>query len=352
MKITSQELEKRAGETLRACLERVPFLKIRAVSRGPERTDMSPDFLVKLALPDGKRDLIAEVKNNGQPRVAREAVNQLLRYRERYPGAYGVFIAPYISPQAGEICSKAGIGYVDLSGNCRLCFDRVYIEQEGRPNTFARKRDLRSLYSPRAARVLRALLTNPPKAWKVQALAEEAQVSLGQVSNVKKLLSDREWVRVKPEGFVLCQPEALLKEWAENYSFRKNRVRDFYSLKNPTEIESDLASLCDKEGIRYALTGFSGAARWAPEVRYQRAMAYVGDAQADVVAGLRLKEAPSGANVTLLTPYDDGVFYNMQEMDGAQVASAVQIYLDLKGFRGRGGEAADALLERVIRPTW
>jgi len=34
------------------------------------------------------------------------------------------------------------------------------------------------------------------------------------------------------------------------------------------------------------------------------------------------------------------------------LASAVQIYLDLRGFRERGEEAAAKLLEEVIRPQW
>ena len=44
----------------------------------------------------------------------------------------------------------------------------------------------------------------------------------------------------------------------------KNEVQDFYSMKNPAEVESDLARVCSNQGISYALTAFSGAARLAP----------------------------------------------------------------------------------------
>jgi hypothetical protein len=66
-----------------------------------------PDLLVKPDYPEGKRILIVEVKANGQPRLARQAVNQLLRYKKLFPDSYEVFLAPYISPKAGEIWTSA-----------------------------------------------------------------------------------------------------------------------------------------------------------------------------------------------------------------------------------------------------
>jgi hypothetical protein len=233
-----------------------------------------------------------------------------------------------------------------------LCFGRIYIEKQGNPNRFAEKRDLRTLYSPKAQRVLRAILSNPKKAWKTKDLSEEAQVSLGQVSNVKKLLADREWVRTKPEGFVLSEPEALLREWAENYNCQKNRVRSFYTLKAAPELEADLASVCKRKNLTYALTSFSGAARMALAVRQQRTIAYVEAGSMDLAFLLGLKEVPSGANVVLLTPYDEGVFHGAREIDGIHFASPIQVYLDLLSSRGRGEEAAAALLEEVIRAQW
>lgn len=352
MKLSGDELEKKAKDALRSCLSRVPFLKKADIKRQASREEMKPDLLVKLALPEGEKYLVVEIKANGQPRLAREAINQILRYLDLFPDAYGIFLAPYISQKAGELCRKEGIGYLDLAGNCYLCFDTVYIEQEGRPNVYKEKRDLRSLYSPRAERVLRVLLNNPGNDWKVGELAEEAQVSLGQVSNVKKLLMDREWIQVGSTGFMLYEPEQLLKEWEENYTFRRNRVLDFYSMKGPVQIEADLAEYCNREKLQYALTGFSGAARLAPAVRYQRAMAYLECFNEGIRSELALQKVSSGTNVSVLIPYDEGVFYGSRELGGAQVTSPVQVYLDVRSFRGRGEEAAQVLFDQVIKPSW
>ena len=301
MKLSDKELVDKAENAIRTCLEGVPFIKINEILKNTGPTHLRPDLWIKLAVSYGEQDLIAEVKSSGEPRLVREAAAQLLKYRySAPPGTYGVLVAPFISPRAAEICAEEKIGHVDLSGNCLLSFGQVYIERKGRPNLFAQKRDLRSLYSPKAERVLRVLLSNPQGFWKLQKLAEEAKVSLGQVSKVKKILGDLEWIEPEHGRIQLIKPIELLSDWAANYDSRRNVVRDYYTLKKPYEFEADLAELCAQRGIEYALTGFSAAARLAPAVRHQRAMAYVNLPQEDIAPLLGLKEVTSGANVSLI----------------------------------------------------
>jgi hypothetical protein len=118
------------------------------------------------------------------------------------------------------------------------------------------------------------------------------------------------------------------------------------------EIESQIAEALSGKSTKYAFTGFSGAARLAPVViGYQRVMVYVEDPDA-VASLLGLKSVSSGANVSLLVPYEQGVFYGTREFDGVLVASPIQIYLDLVGYRGRGVEAAKEIFEQALKPTW
>ena len=352
MKINEKDIIGKIEDSLKTCLQKVPFLEIESMDRAVKIGDVCMDILATVRVAKQRQRLAIEVKSNGQPRVARTAAYRLGRALEIGNGMYGVFAAPYISPRTAEICVQEKIGYLDLAGNCRLTFGQVYIEQQGNPNPFAEMRDLRSLYSPKAARVLRVLLTDPKKSWRTQALAEEANVSLGQVANVKSLLEDREWLGSSEAGLLLKDPGSLLTEWSENSNYRKNISRNYYTLKSIAEIESDLAKACDGEGIKYALTGFSGAARYAPSVRYQRATAYVSRDVERIAQNLSLKEVTSGANVTFLIPYDEGVLYSARSVEGIYVASPVQVYLDLLGMKGRGEEAAKAILDEVIRRSW
>ena len=344
------------GQALQAakdCLAEVPFIINKRIRNSQMMGRMEVDILADLRFKDGSSQrIVAEVKVNGQPRIAREAVNKLFRIRTEFPDVYGVFIAPYISQRSAEICLKEGFGYIDLVGNCRLSFGQVFIRKEGFPNSLAQKRDLRSLYAPKATRILRVLLTGKNNRWRTQSLATEAGVSLGQVANVKKLLRDREWLTVDNEGFRMTNPKALLTEWAEYYTYRKNVVREFYSLKEADEIEYALSRVCRSRDIPFAFTGFSGAHRIAPAVRGQRVMAYVSTITKEVLRQVALKEVPSGANVSLMIPYDEGVYYEAKEIDSLKIVCPVQLYLDLQGYKGRGEEAAEAVLIQILEKRW
>src|SRR3989304_3424759 len=52
-------------------------------------------------------------------------------------------------------------------------------------------RPLRSLFAPRATRVVRVLLADPTRAWRLEELAKAAEVSLGHSHNVVKRIRGR-----------------------------------------------------------------------------------------------------------------------------------------------------------------
>lgn len=352
MKIPESYLIQQAKELLRSCLLQVPSLRVKIDSGRSELRSTDANLMFITEIQGLKQRLIVEVKATGQPRVARNAINQLVRYRSQWPDSYGVIFAPYISSRTARLCRNEGVGYFDLAGNCFLNFQTVFIQKVGLPNPAPARRELRSLYSPKSTRVLRVLLANARQNWRYQKLAREADISLGQVANVLQRLRDREWLTDEDDGVRLTVPAELLAEWATSYNFRRNIATDYYSLESPNEIEKALGSVLSDREIRYALTGFSGAARVSPAVRYQRVMAFVEEMPDDALERLKLKSVDSGANVTLLTPYDEGVFYGSATMDNLQVANPIQLYLDLRNFKGRGEEAADTILEEVIKPSW
>ncbi|MCT6839213.1 MAG: hypothetical protein M3036_16345, partial [Bifidobacteriales bacterium] len=71
------------------------------------------------------------------------------------------------------------------------------------------------------AQVLRILLRNPGRAWKVVDLAAASAVILGRVSNVRTALLDREWAEANDHGLRLAQPDDLLDAWREVYEAPK-----------------------------------------------------------------------------------------------------------------------------------
>ena len=342
-------LPNRARSAVLASLQAVPFAGDPTWEAQTSSGGVVPNARVSLPVRNGHFMILVEVKDNGQPRYAREAVTRLLLGLQRTDADYAVFVAPYISPRGAEICRENGIGYIDLAGNSYISFDSIFIQKEGKSNPFKRETHLRSLFSPKSERILRVLLNSAKARWKVAELAEEAGVSLGLVSNVKKLLEDQEWLG---DGLTLAEPDALLQAWTQNYAYTRNEVFSLYSLEEIPEIEARLDAYCRTNAVPFGFTGFSGAARYAPAVRYRQVMAFVDGEIEALSADLDLKPVDSGANVLILSPYDAGVLYGAAEVDGSQVVSPIQVYLDLVNYRGRGEEAAAAVYEQVLRKRW
>ena len=69
-----------------------------------------------------------------------------------------------------------------------------------------------------------------------------------------------------------------------------------------------------------------------------------------MISTLKLKEVTSGHNLVLLEPYDEGVLDHRGLVKEA--TSPVQTYLDLAASKSRGEEAAEFLLNQVIKKEW
>jgi len=317
----------------------------------------TPDFMLAVNTASNVTyGLIFGVKAQGQPRYAEMVANRFAAARtDGNDNWYGVFGAPYLSTGSIDICRKNGIGCLDLAGNCFLKFDGVYIEIQGKPNPYPDKRPLKSIFYQKAARVLRILLSDPHREWLVKDLAEAANVSIGQTSNVKSRLMDYGFIeeaKLDHRTFYrLIRPEALLREWAQEYCYRHNESSEYYSLDKIEVIENKLAEYCEKTSTRYAFSLTSGAALVAPFVRYKRVFAYV-DGEPDVIATASgWKKVASGANISLMKPRDEGFYYGARDINGRSVVSDVQLYLDLQRYEPRGEEAAEQVLS-LLEKRW
>jgi hypothetical protein len=346
------EVTDKIRDMLENLLKDIPFLELEQVLIEEASTNFRPDLVFETTTGIGRRKIVVEVKSVGEPRYVRYAIQQLKEYLAQFKDAYGVVAAPYISSDTGRICRENNVGYIDLAGNCVLRFDQVNIERQNFPSMNIEKRTIRSIFTPKSSRILRTMLCNPKRSWQVQELANEAKVSLGLAFKVKERLLDLEYAREENKNICLNLPGELLNKWAENYSFRKNRMFDYFGIVEPKELERKIAEYCQDKKIPYALTLFSGAALVAPFARYTRGFVYVGNKIQEVAESVGLKEVSSGPNFTILEPYDEGVFYASRETEGIIVACDVQLYLDLIGYRGRGEESANFLLEQRIKPKW
>jgi hypothetical protein len=306
-----------------------------------------------------KNCALVEEKRNGQPREVRSGVLQLEHYIKQLPGnalCYGVLLAPFLSAESVRLCTEAEVGCADLAGNARLAFDQVFIEQHAADNPFRVKRHLRSLFTAKAGRVLRVLLTPPLRAWKLTELQQAAVVSLGQASNVRKLLLDREWAIAGDAGLRLSKPVELARAWQGSYEPRPQNRATAYTLLHGETLDHALrAALAEAgKGAHLVLASYS-AARWFAPYARQATLYLYGDKQGEEILKrhLQLQPVSRGENVVLLEPREDDVFSGRVEAaPGIWCSGLVQTWLDVSVAGERGGEAAEHLLREKLLPAW
>src|SRR5438552_2641329 len=179
--LKSVEIRPQVAQRLR---ELLPTAKAWEETADTKISGQRVDLVAKFRLIDQEHTLVVEISPLGQPRQIRAVVTRLAEIRRDLPEAYPVAAAVYIGPQSARILTSHNLGYVDLSGNCYLAFGNVLIEKEGKRNVRPSVRPLRSLFAPRATRVIRVLLVEPARAWRLEELARAAAGSLGHAHNV------------------------------------------------------------------------------------------------------------------------------------------------------------------------
>lgn len=343
--------EPEAREALLALLAQVPAIEVLNVTREHQEGNSEVDLIATIEV-DGKRhDLVCEVKSSGQPRHVRTALLQLRNYVAHHDqSATPIFIAPYLSPQVQQLCREADVAYLDLVGNARIVFDGVFIERQVDNKPSAVRRELRSLFKPKSAQVLRVMLREPMRPWRVTDLAEAANVSFGHISNVKLGLIDREWASVGSNGFFLSEPDALLDAWRDAYE-PPGKWQGFYTTSHGKGLEKVVRTAMSNPNVGLGFASFSAANWLAPFARTGSHYFYADKAGLDLLrSSLGLSSSVKGENVSVMLLDDNDLLRDMVEpAQDVICTSSVQTYLDLTHAGERGREAAEHLRQEKLK---
>ena len=361
-KLKLRDLEDKTLFALKELCSSVPFLSLRAWRQEKTSSGYRPDIVLAMNVGDRHWEWLVECRLNGQPRELRSVI-PLMKSVLAEPGQgnrYALFAAPFLSEESRRLCAEAGLGYVDLAGNVHVSFEQVYIDVKAQDNPFKEKRSLRSLFSAKAGRVLRVLLTPPLRSWKVKDLQLASGVSLGQVSNVRKLLLDREWAKVSQEsqGIRIKKPEVLLRAWRESYEGVCLSEETFSTTISGEAFDTAFRkALEDSSEAHMVLASYSAAHMYAPYVQQlHRGLLYVyADAEGKEILkrDLGLRPMAAGGNIVVFEPREDDVFTGgVEVVPGVWCAGLVQTWLDLGLAGERDAEAANFLLRQKLLPAW
>lgn len=258
-----------------------------------------------------------------------------------------LLIARYLSPQAREHLQRAGVSYVDATGNMMFSASNpgLYLADRGADSdpwrTAGRPRG--TLKGDPAARVVRALL-DYSRSWRVRALIEASGASTGATYRVLEYLDGQGLADRSPDGdWVVPDWERLLRAWAEDYNFlTENTVTRYIAPRGLDQFRGVLA-LSKRQ---YAVTGAAASEDWVSVAPTRSLFVYTKNAPSDAEDwGLRPTEA--GVNVVLIEPRkpESAVFARTGELaGGASRAAAAQVAVDLLNGPGRDPAEGEELL--------
>ena len=362
-KPVTENLEADALRAVRDLLDQVPHLAGSLVRPKQQLGKGHPiDGRIDFKQGTDRYTLVIEVKRNGAPRFIRRAVYQLKGYLEHVrQSASGtsdgrmipMLAAPYLSPDSRSICLEHDVAYLDLLGNAHLAFDNVYIDRSVADRPKSETRALRSIFAPKAAAILRVLVRDPAKAWRVTDLAEAANASLGHVSNVRKALLAREWIEKRRDGIVLTQPAALMRTWREEYRRPVGTRISGYTIYHGEQLNRRLTRVLNSEPPHpRAVYSLNSAAQWfAPFVRGGTHNFYADAPGAQLLREtLKLTRIERGANTIVQILKDQTLLADaVQPSSDIFCTSPIVTYLDLSNGSDRDREAADHLASKYFQ---
>jgi hypothetical protein len=212
----------------------------------------------------------------------------------------------------------------------------------------------RTIFVGKSSRVIRALLSNPSKAWTTRELAREANVSLGLASLATNRLIDMGFlIRERSMKLRLRKGAELTKRWATVYDIGVWKHKAYYSSGTLYDIGRRIAETANKHSIKYAFTGPFATDLTTQYIRPAEIHVYVSNEKdlKEIVESQHLEIAEIGGNIIFMISKDESVFYGSREINDNRVGmvtlvSETQLILDLYNLTDRTREAAERLIAK------
>ncbi len=263
-------------------------------------------------------------------------------------GFRGIYLAASIAEPLANDLRTWQVCHADLNGRLFLVGDGFFVDRQPRGNRFRNPVAEPKLFTPKASRIIRALVANRDAKWDQDSLVSTTRTSRGYVSRILKTLVADGFIRHGEPGnrkqaaqYEVVDFDRLLDSWAEadRFASRVERVEFSLLVNDPIAVAKEVCSALD--GCRFAFTQWIAAWLRKPHTTPPVVSVYVtAEAASSYSAG---RQVSSGGNLWLLVPKDVGVFQNLREERGFPLVCDPQIYLDLIGSGLRGPEAAEAL---------
>jgi len=308
--------------------------------------------------PRGTIRYLAEEKGHLQNQDVRVVIDQLQRWRDQLPAAERgirlLLLAPTVRPHQAVVLERAGIDYLDLTGNAHLTGPGLLVHVEGRRPAERLARPGRP--NKGWVRAVLTLLVRPELVDRpYRDAAEQADVALGTVAAcIQDLIARRLLVEAKRRREVVDRQQ-LVALWVQAYVdvLRPKLTERRFQVRAETkpEIWERLGNVLAKRHVQWALTGADAAERrtnyfHAEDTEIYAPLAAFDDR--DVLKKLVAQPAERGGNLLVIEPPAPAA---TPDRAGKQppAAPALLAYAELR-YRGteQALEAAELLLPQVM----
>jgi len=204
-----------------------------------------------------------------------------------------------------------------------------------------------SLVSTKALRIVRHLVAH--KSTTQIQLARDTQVSVGMVNKVVSALVDRDLVSYRGKKLVVFDVWKLLNEVSWNRPLRSLKKMDVQlsHVTSVQEAEAELAKICVRKKMKYALTLFSGASRYIGYgMKYDSIQTYVD--QPELLLDEQDRKQSDGVLLEVYGIDTPDVIDESRIIGGLVVCSPSQVVVDLVSYGHVGRDWAVKLYEATL----
>lgn len=326
--------------------DEVPALLAALLATEPETLAVAPvpERTGDLRLVAAGRSFLIEVKSSSAPGVvAGGAATIAAAVRARGQGEIPVLAVPHMTPAGRAACARAGVSWLDASGNAELVAPGLRILVQGRRPRWRTRGRPASVFAPKSARVARWLLLHPERALTQREIARATEMSEGFVSRIAARLVQEGYLQRDASGALRVRDAALLLDaWSEAYRFDKHtRFAGHVPARSGDALTRFTSDVLRELAVEHAATGLSAAWQMTRFAAFRTTTFYLAAApSAALLERLRFREEERGANLWLVVPNDLGVLHGSMDRDGVRCVHPVQALLDLRAHAERSSEAA------------
>jgi hypothetical protein len=319
------------------------------------------DAIAEFSIQDGPSfRALVEVKSLATPKIIDDVCQQityLLQIADR-KNLVPLFVAPYVGREQANRLAKAGISWIDLSGNMIIrVAGQVYIERTGKPNMFPDTVPIRKIFQGSSSLVSRALLLKPEGFSSLYELADfinsrNASITIPTISKVLKALEDELLITKKKNLISVDDPEKLLGRLAKGYADsvkrqQSNRYRfaiDDYTL---SLLPTFWASPLEYAACEFYAAKLKGLTATEQVTLFVKSLDEVKKTYG--FSMLVTKPDAEFGQLTLIETKEPSVWFNIKNEGLVRIVDDIELYLEMTLATPRGPEIAEQLKQQILK---